>query len=83
MLLLVSDEAGLEQFIAKEVPSFNYVIFGGFLFLGARKAYYSETLFAKCHTPSFLSNAYKVGTNWPGKTRINTESRGNVVFLNS
>jgi len=63
VLLLVTDEADLEQFIAKEVPGCNHVIFWGFLFLEARKAYYSETLFAKCHTLSFLSNAYKVQGN--------------------
>jgi len=52
-----------KKFIAKEVPSCNHVIFGGFLFLEARKAYYSETLFAKCHTLSVLSNAYKAQGN--------------------
>ena len=57
----VIGEADLEQFIAKEVPGCNYVIFWGFLFLEVSKVYHSETLFEKCHTLSFLSNAYNLG----------------------
>jgi len=37
------------------------VIFWGFLFLEVRKVYHSETLFEKCHTLSFLRNAYNLG----------------------